>query len=154
MAILDSMPSKGVRRNIGHYNIALFACAEACAESGEFYEKAEDLFSRLKSEGHTPDKSTYNSLLLACSKLGKWQRVQQLMENMRRSNVPFDAYTYNAAISACSRVQPAPKVEVALELCNQMKADGIKPTLRTFNNLLRLYHNNRMWREALIMLDK
>lgn len=71
---------------------------------------------------------SYNSVIAACAKAGRWQEALGLMTTARKRGVRPDVITYTSVISACARARP-PQPEKALTLLATMRAKGLEPDL-------------------------
>ena len=72
----------------------------------------------------SPDAVTYCVLIEACKRTGRWERVPEIMESMRRSGVPLNVVAYSALISAC---QQAGQWERAFEVGRRRPPSSARP---------------------------
>ena len=72
-------------------------------------------------EGVRADVITYNTLISAAGRAGKWPRAVQLLEHMRSAGLRADAVTYNALITAARRAGEPDEAFAAFECMRAAK---------------------------------
>jgi pentatricopeptide repeat protein len=97
-----------------------------------------NVFERMESEGITGSVATYTSLLHGLFKLAPREGVQQqaldLWFSMRLKGVTPNELAYTAVMRCCLKSR---QVERALNFLEEMKLEGLRPTLATYNVLLQ-----------------
>ena len=80
-----------------------------------------------------PDAITYNCVIDACAKGGKWQCALELFDGMRQRNLTPDSTSYGAALNACAiGCQP----DRALSLFEWLQQEGLTAELSHWCHLL------------------
>ena len=68
--------------------------------AGAQWEKANEVFEEMQSQGCTPDVVTYTALISSYEKGGQWRRALQAYNQMRHQRCVPDSIVYNAIIDA------------------------------------------------------
>eukprot|EP00884_Botryococcus_braunii_P007552 jgi/Botrbrau1/16799/Bobra.150_2s0028.1 len=101
------------------------------------YGTAEDVQEVVQARcirtGQPPDAYSCSALVTAFGRSGDQQGVRNILEAAVVTGVA-NTVVYNAAIDALRRCG---KLEAALELFKQMEGTGMKPTVATYNAVLR-----------------
>ena len=69
-------------------------------DAGAQWEKANEVFEEMQSQGCTPDVVTYTALISSYEKGGQWRRALQAYNQMRHQRCVPDSIVYNAIIDA------------------------------------------------------
>ncbi|KAI6696307.1 hypothetical protein NL676_016426 [Syzygium grande] len=85
------------------------------------YKLIEWVYQQMLTEGLSPDILTYNILMCAKYRLGKWDQFHRLLDEMGR------------------RYVVAGELEKAVEMFNKMIIDGQLPNVFTYNSMIRGY---------------
>ena len=98
-----------VNPNVTAFNVVIHACAK-----GRKGREAVGVYEEMKGRGVEPTRSTYNSLLNACSKMsgvegekgvreGEWggKKGREIFEEMKESGVGEDTVTMNSLVNLC-----------------------------------------------------
>ncbi|KAL8122175.1 pentatricopeptide repeat-containing protein At3g60050-like [Apium graveolens] len=97
------------------------------------YTLIEWVYQQMIVEGHCPDILTYNVLMSAKYRLGKFDDFHGLLEEMASNGLSPDFHTYNIILHVLGR---SDKPEAAFNLLNHMKEVGIEPTVLHLTTLL------------------
>ncbi|CAM9538862.1 unnamed protein product, partial [Sphacelaria rigidula] len=94
----------------GQWQQALRLVAELEALASEslkpdtiLYNIAIDAVRRMKRWGARPNKSSYHSLIDACSKAGKWELTLFYLKQMLHAGIPANTLAFGLTIHACAR---------------------------------------------------
>ena len=109
------------------------------------------LLKEMNSKGIILNNSTYNSVMTACEKSGRWEEALQMFEDMRRKGVERDTITYSTAISACAK---GGRWEEALGLLSEMASQGIERDTITYNAAISACEKGGRWEEAVGLLQQ
>lgn len=129
-------------------------------------EKALELLALMRHDGVRPDVVVYTSVMDACAKAGKLRRPAAA--SRQRGRRPGTTTTGSGSSSGSSSGEPVGVDEViagmwratnartgperALELLEEMRADGIQPNGRTFGTAITACASRGLWRRALALL--
>lgn len=97
------------------------------------YTLIEWVYQQMIVEGHRPDILTYNVLMSAKYRLGKFDDFHGLLEEMASNGLSPDFHTYNIILHVLGR---SDKPEAAYNLLNHMKEIGIEPTVLHLTTLI------------------
>ncbi|KAK3256153.1 hypothetical protein CYMTET_34698, partial [Cymbomonas tetramitiformis] len=126
-----------------------------------------DILQLMQRSGRRPSSYTYNSVLIACEKRGKWREAVEVLSEMRQAGLRADRVTYNAVIKACAkgalkqarevgrllessgsvededieraRVKAGAARKQAEELLKRMRKSGLTPSAATLSSLIQAY---------------
>ncbi|XP_073309459.1 pentatricopeptide repeat-containing protein At5g09450, mitochondrial-like [Primulina huaijiensis] len=66
-------------------------------------EKAEEFFKRMTEEANLSLSAiTYNELMTLYMSVGHFEKVPQIIEEMKRQKIAYDLFTYNLLVSSCA----------------------------------------------------
>lgn len=119
--LLDKVPAP--RSYDAHHTVVA-----SCGRGGNV-KLALELFDRMKGEGHSPRRATYNAVLHACSAAGEVKDARALIEEMTASGIRLNVVTYNIALNAKAKAGDA---RGAIDLLSEMEQAGIEPTVVSF----------------------
>ncbi|KAL1808722.1 hypothetical protein ACET3Z_025712 [Daucus carota] len=97
------------------------------------YKLIEWVYQQMLVEGHCPDILSYNVLMSAKYRLGKFDEFHGLLDEMARNGLSPDFHTYNIILHVLGR---GDKPEAAFNLLNHMKEIGIEPTVLHLTTLI------------------
>ncbi|KAL0453419.1 UNVERIFIED_CONTAM: Pentatricopeptide repeat-containing protein, chloroplastic, partial [Sesamum latifolium] len=144
---LDVIPVKEFALDVRAWTTIL----HAYSRSGK-YEKAIALFDFMKCRGSCPTLVTYNVMLDVYGKKGRsWDKVLELLDEMRSVGLEFDEFTCSTVISACGREG---LLEEAKSFFDGLKLNGYVPGTVTYNALLQVYGKAGIYNEALSVLKE
>lgn len=127
--LFDQMRREGVAASQITYGILVDACVNE-----NLLEKAADLFSIMSREGCPFNTVLYTTMIKAFSRSSQVERAMEVYEKMRHDNeVTLDIVTYTVLVRAnCD----AARLGTALQLLEDMAAEGLAPDEILFNNIL------------------
>ncbi|KAK4415325.1 Pentatricopeptide repeat-containing protein, chloroplastic [Sesamum alatum] len=97
--LFDVIPVKEFALDVRAWTTIL----HAYSRSGK-YDKAIALFDFMKCRGSCPTLVTYNVMLDVYGKKGRsWDKILELLDEMRSMGLEFDEFTCSTVISACGR---------------------------------------------------
>ena len=97
------------------------------------YRLIEWVHRQMLLESFSSDVLTYNIVMLAKYRLGKFNQFNRLLDEMGRSGLSPDFHTYNILLHVLGK---GDKPLAALNLLNNMKETGIEPTVLHFTTLI------------------
>ncbi|KAJ4955152.1 hypothetical protein NE237_011935 [Protea cynaroides] len=97
------------------------------------YSLIEWSYRKMLVDKHSPDVLTYNILLCAKYRLGKFNEFQAVLDEMLRSGFSPDLHTYNILLHVLGKDD---KPCAALKLLNHMKEVGCEPDILHFTTLM------------------
>ncbi|KAK4789918.1 hypothetical protein SAY86_017222 [Trapa natans] len=99
--------------------------------------KALSVFYLVKGRKCQPTARTYNSVLLMLMQERHHEKIHELYNEMCNENNCFpDTITYDVLISAFSKLG---RYESAIRLFDEMKVNGLEPTVKIYTILLSIY---------------
>jgi len=146
-----------------NYNALIHACAKR--NDAFNYQKAFEMFRRMKDEGYIPELHTYNALINVCARRGDIKTCELIFDEMmdRRTgtfgpnHVTYGLllYCYAFAIENIPKEERAELVTKAQALFETiLQETGGKVTTQPLNALLKLYANAHMVGSALTFFEK
>lgn len=97
-------------------------------------EKGFAVFERMRLSGVSPDRITFNILLLGFSRTHDFKRAGLILDIMTKEyRYKPDQHTFNALLNACVK---SSRIEVAFQLFDKMISAGVSPNQMTFNMLV------------------
>lgn len=148
------MKDKGLPLDSYCYTAAIEACD---------WQQALKLLAEMEERGIVPSEVTFSVTIKACGEGGQWRKALDLVECMRRREMPINLYVYNAAITAVSKAakqgsktgagdgQLWSEVKTLLE---HMRLDGIEPDGFSFSSAISCCGSEGRWEEALGLIDE
>ena len=125
LAVYNYLKTPTIRQT----NAAIDACARARPV------RLQEAFELL--EQSSPNVYTFGSLMNACARAGDVGRAQSLLRDMtQKYGVAPNAVVYHAAVAACDRAQPSPRCDVAWQLLEQAKEEGLALSVVGYNAAL------------------
>lgn len=97
------------------------------------YKLIEWVYQQMLTEGLSPDILTYNILMCAKYRLGKWDQFHRLLDEMGRRGFSPDFHTYNLLLHVLGK---GDKPLAALNLLNHMREVGLDPSVLHFTTLM------------------
>ncbi|KAJ3681310.1 hypothetical protein LUZ60_015799 [Juncus effusus] len=101
-------------------------------------ENMEKWYEKFRNYGIEPETRTFNILIGAYGKKKLYDKMSTVMEYMRKLNFPWTSSTYNNVIEAFADSGDAKNMEYTF---NQMKAESMRPDMKTFCCLINGYSN-------------
>ena len=140
-ALVAEMTKRRIKLSTFQYNCVLTAAREQKAVLDETFE-------RMTAENAKFNSVTINLAMNAYARLGEFDTVWQIFEKAEAAL--RDATSYHLALSALQRVPDSS--EKAIEIVQEMKQRGIRPTQKTLDALLKCTAS-RSWVHALKALQ-
>jgi pentatricopeptide repeat protein len=158
------------------------AVIDACAK-GKRWKTALELLEEMEANGIMPNAITYSVAINACGNGGQAKEALALLDQMKEKKMRINLITYNSAITALSKASKMnakfpgqsndsrqaasvtfPKSEVvnvdneqlwvqALELIEQIKAEGMKPDGFSYSAAISCCGSGGRWKEALEIIE-
>lgn len=106
-------------------------------------ERAHTLFQAMVDEGCVANHESYTALVSAYSRSGHFDEAFSFLDIMRNTDgCQPDIYTYSILIKSCVHVFAFDKAQ---SLLSDMKNEGIKPNVITYNTLIDAYGKARRY---------
>mmetsp|Transcript_2332 Transcript_2332/g.4718 ORF Transcript_2332/g.4718 Transcript_2332/m.4718 type:complete len:409 (-) Transcript_2332:113-1339(-) len=126
---LQEMEAKAGRVDATTYNVVILAL-----KRGRQWDKVAELFQRMQRvEGVEPTVVTFNAVMSATVKSGRWQEAAPLLEEMAARGIVPNTVTYNIIIAACER---GGQWEKAVQVFERMKESGLEPDTISYVGLM------------------
>jgi pentatricopeptide repeat protein len=146
-AVYEEMKERGVLRNTVTYNTMLDACAR-CGCMG----KAPALMADMRSAGTAPDKITYSTLMKGHCFSGDVDAAFVVLKEMREDGkFTPDEILYNSLLDGCAKEH---RLQEALDLFAQMRAEAVRPSNFTLCTLIKLLGRARRLPQAFGILEE
>lgn len=135
-ALLEHMKSTpNCRPDVYTYSILIKSCVEVFA-----YDKVRLLLFDMESQGIKPSTVTYNTLIDAYGKAGRFAEMESVLAEMLSNRFcEPDVWTMNSTLRAFGSTG---QIEMMEKCYEKFQASGIQPDIRTFNVLLDSYGKN------------
>ena len=136
--VFDRMPSEGVRRNVTTYNAVLTSLGRQ-----RRLRDMETLRREMRKGGIEANETTFSVLITAHGNAGDCRRACALLDEA--CDAPWvykSAVVFNSALGACVK---AGESDLAQRVLRLMRAEGIQPTLVTYNTMLMGASAERDW---------
>ena len=114
--------------------------------AGELLTELKNLYEKTGNYRHKPNFRTYTTLVTAWSRTKSDespQRVESIMEEMKKSGEKPNARTYTAAVQCWARARDPLKAKRVLKLLMEMReeykktgSEHVRPTTLTYNNAI------------------
>ena len=137
--VFDRMPSEGVRRNVTTYNAVLTSLGRQ-----RRLRDMETLRREMRKGGIEANETTFSVLITAHGNTGDCHRACKLLDEA--CDAPWvykSAVVFNSALGACVKNGESRLAQRVLRL---MRAEGIQPTLVTYNTMLMGASAERDWK--------
>ena len=139
--VFDRMPSEGVRRNVTTYNAVLTSLGRQ-----RRLRDMEALRREMRKNSIEANETTFSVLITAHGNAGDCHRACALLDEA--CDTPWvykSAVVFNSALGACVKAGESALAKRVLRL---MRAEGIHPTLVTYNTMLMGASAERDWGEV------
>lgn len=132
-SLLEHMKnSTDCRPDVYTYSILIKSCLQVFA-----FDKVRMLLSDMVSQGIKPNTVTYNTLIDAYGKAGKFAEMESaLAEMLSIRHCQPDVWTMNSTLRAFGN---SGQIEMMEKCYEKFQGAGIEPNIRTFNILLDSY---------------
>lgn len=132
LKLLDVMVNRGYEPDLTLYGILI----RGCCRQHKMVEEALHLFHETYHKGLVLDVETCNVVINSCSRTGRLQAVQQVLDYMQRHGPTPDVVTYNFIIKGfCVQGMQSE----ATELLQVMERNGCPANDYTYNIIIRGY---------------
>jgi len=108
---------------------------------------AVKMLTRMRRRGVPADNMAYTAAILACDRIYNGEFAITVLRRMQENQLKPDTIVYNACIKAQERSEN--RWEAALALADEMRANGIKPNIRTYNTIISACRKSNAWEAAL-----
>ncbi|PIA25760.1 hypothetical protein AQUCO_10800031v1 [Aquilegia coerulea] len=134
-SILDKMKSiPGCEPDVFTYTILLKSCLQVFA-----FDRVQALLSDMADQGIKPNTVTYNTLIDAYGRAGRYREMESTLMEMlreRERECEPDVWTMNATLRAFGI---SGQIETMESCYEKFQSAGIRPDIKTFNILLDSY---------------
>ncbi|KAJ4956432.1 hypothetical protein NE237_013215 [Protea cynaroides] len=132
-SILNQMKkTPGCQPDIYTYSILIKSCLHFFD-----FDKVQTLLSDMETQGIKPNTITYNTLIDAYGKTGRFEEMEStLMQMLSERNCEPDVWTMNSTLRAFGSSGQLETMERCYE---KFQSSGIRPNIKTFNVLLDSY---------------
>nr|UPT48396.1 pentatricopeptide repeat protein AaPPR29 [Agave angustifolia] len=146
-SLLDKMKhTDGCHPDVQTYSILI----KSCLQFFEF-EKAQILLSDMKSMGIQPNTVTYNTLIDAYGKAGRFEDMESsLIEMLQNRECKPDIWTMNATLRAFGG---SGQIEMMESCYDKFQNAGISPNIKTFNILLDSYGKSKKYEKMSAVME-
>ncbi|KAG0472894.1 hypothetical protein HPP92_014751, partial [Vanilla planifolia] len=110
------------------FNAILHSLIIACQ-----YRLVEWVYQQMLLKGHQPDVLTYNLVLCAKLRLGKFDHFHSLLDEMQNKDIMPDIHTYNLVLHVLGK---GGNPGAAVDMLNYMENAGCQPSVLHFTNLI------------------
>jgi pentatricopeptide repeat domain-containing protein 1 len=147
LELLDEMEDNGVKPNEVSYSV----CISACGNGGQ-WEKALELLYLMREKSMNINLITYNAAITALSKASK-RSAKSRDKQMAAEQYAPDAANNDKSSSTMVKDGTDDQLwEKALDLLDQMRADGIEPDGFSFSAAISCCGAGGRWEEALTLI--
>ncbi|KAG6533721.1 pentatricopeptide repeat-containing protein At5g48730, chloroplastic-like isoform X1 [Zingiber officinale] len=138
-ALLNKMKvTDGCQPDVFTYSILIKSCLQVFA-----FDKVQLLLSDMESQGIKPNTITYNTLIDAYGKAGRFVEMEStLMEMLSHKECTPDVWTMNATLRAFGG---SGQLEMMEKCYDKFQSSGISPDIKTFNILLDSYGKSKRY---------
>lgn len=145
-AVYAEMAEREISCNVISYNTMIDACARCGAMS-----RVGDLLRDMTTGGVEPDLVTYSTLVKGYSLAGDVSRGFKVLEEMKNGGeLKPDEIMCNSLLDGCAREH---RVDEALQLLEDMQANGVVPSNCTLSILVKLLGRSRRLDEAFKLVE-
>merc|ERR1719199_400074 len=145
--VYAEMQERGISSNTVIYNTMLDACARCGC-----MEKASSLVSDMHAASVVPDMITYSTLVKGYCFSGDVDAAFSVVREMRKTScLKPDEILYNSLLDGCAKEH---RVQEALDLFAQMRAQGVQPSNFTLCTLVKLLGRARQLPQAFGLLEE
>ncbi len=144
----DALWQEAEKSGLGRGDLYTFASATKCYMRSGDPERALGVIEQAKRAGVEPNEVVYGALLSGFAQRGDYNGAAGVWDYLRTTKgaPPIDSVLYTAMIHACAKVG---KAERALQLLDDMKAEGVVPTDVTYNAALYAVARRKdKWQDA------
>ncbi|KAF4751594.1 hypothetical protein FOZ62_006926, partial [Perkinsus olseni] len=145
-----------VMNNIPLNTVSFNTIMDACARGG-MMDRVSDIFRDMEVQGIEPDIITYSTVVKGYCLAGNVDRAFSVLRDMsgdsqndRRRRFAPDEIMYNSLLDGCAKQH---RVEQALELLDEMRANQVAPSNYTLSILVKLLGRARRLLEAFNMVE-
>ncbi|KAG2252462.1 hypothetical protein Bca52824_082598 [Brassica carinata] len=156
MGLFDQLLEDGCSPDAKIYYALISGLCQARRDHGEQREKVYEMLTDMEGAKMKPDSITYNTLVSFFCKLKDFESVQKMMENMREDGLHPTVVTYGVIIEAyCSagdvsealklfndmgsRSKVSPNTVIVQKMMENMREDGLHPTVVTYGVIIEAY---------------
>eukprot|EP00181_Compsopogon_caeruleus_P001827 CAMPEP_0184679748 /NCGR_PEP_ID=MMETSP0312-20130426/2606_1 /TAXON_ID=31354 /ORGANISM="Compsopogon coeruleus, Strain SAG 36.94" /LENGTH=734 /DNA_ID=CAMNT_0027129397 /DNA_START=443 /DNA_END=2648 /DNA_ORIENTATION=- len=143
LAALEDMVASGVQPNL----ISFTTLAKSCLVGGNM-KQAENVISRMKEHGITPDTALLNQMIKGYGSVLRWRPALEIFDELRKTS-KADATSHSLVIEACAR---AGQIERAEALLVAMIEAGFEPRGPTYMAILRAHSHQGEFQKAYSLL--
>lgn len=147
IALLRLMDGRGgcCKPDVVSYNTIIDSL---CNDVGVMIDDAFKLFNEMVFlKGIRPDVVTYNSLIYAFSKLGRWDTVCEMLKQMEDESISLDMKTCNIIVDTLCKQDNLKAAEAVFLM--MIESDEYLPDIVTCNSLIDGYCSRRQMSKAL-----
>lgn len=147
LVLMDEMQQQGIEPSEVTYSVTISACG-----NGGQWKKALDLLQLMKSKGMTINVITYNAALTALSKASR-QKARQ-MTKLTAEDLPGKSILMKSNDDSDDMDDHGDGLSPrALEILEEMKADGIEPDGFCYSSAISCCGAEGKWKEALELIE-
>lgn len=123
----------------------------SCLRSGGLFDEAFEVFEWLRSTGVQLNAHVFSAVLSVCAASKRLDKAEAIHCELMKSHPHcVNTHVYTAMVSACEKCGEWRR---ALELLEEMRCQGVKPNVITFNSLLSALDKARQHERALELLE-
>lgn len=139
--LFDDAGKRGIERDAVAYSVVIATCGESrkFELAKKYFESMDSLIDPSKATKR--DTGTYNAMMTACERSGKWQEAIALLTLLKNSApdsktgecLKPDCRTYSIVINCCGN---AGRWEQALDFFNEMDQYGLQKDAAVYNTII------------------
>ncbi|KAJ0971927.1 hypothetical protein J5N97_019886 [Dioscorea zingiberensis] len=146
-ALLNEMKSTdGCQPDVYTYSILIKSCLQVFA-----LDKVQELLVDMENQGIRPNTITYNTLIDAYGKAGRFEEMEStLREMLQDCGCKPDVWTMNATLRAFGG---SGQIEMMEKCYDKFQNAGITPDIKTFNILLDSYGKSQKYEKMSSVME-
>jgi pentatricopeptide repeat domain-containing protein 1 len=130
------------------HNPSLSSQCERCGEP----DRAVEVLSSMRKRGRAPNTITYNTVISALGKAGRYDDVVRLHREMQKAGVPDDVFTLTGILTACERSEG--KWRRAAEVFENFSQRGVSPNTVAYNQFISTMGASGKWDLAMSAFEE
>ncbi|XXG78777.1 hypothetical protein AAC387_Pa08g2647 [Persea americana] len=146
-SLLEKMKNTyGCQPDVFTYSILIKSCLQVFA-----FDKVHTLLSDMEKQGIKPNTITYNTLIDAYGRTGRFQEMEStLLEMLEGKDCKPDVWTMNSTLRAFGG---SGQIETMEDCYEKFQSAGIQPNIKTFNILLDSYGKAKQYQKMSSVME-
>jgi pentatricopeptide repeat protein len=119
LKLLEDAKASGISITVVGYNAAISAAARACD-----WKLSKYILDSMRDscDAPDPDSVSYGTVMSAFQKCGEWDRILDLLRDMKERKIPLDGLVLSSALHACQQLGLAEKAVEYFELMKDVES--------------------------------